>query len=343
MKTMTAHSDEAFAKTLSHAEAYRKLGYQPLPSKMNIKGPLLATFADYWDKPLPENVYTLAAWKTTNIQLMTGRHWKLCVVDLDGPEAKEVWIAMVKHFGGCPRTWVAATGGGGFHFYFTVPDYLDECPSRRLWGVWDTWAGTNPMKPGGDAKGNWQKHKEIRILGDNALVIAPPSVHVESGKSYDWITGPEHMLRPAEAPGWLMRMPAILNPACVEAFTPAAFASNGPGKPSGASYRRDDVLAAIPSKIDVAREWGLRIASGGPNPKGWWTVHAIDRPDATASASFHDLDGVYWESRDGVKLSYFDLAVALNAFTTWQECRDALGDRFLKRATPARIRPPTRE
>jgi hypothetical protein len=52
---------------------------------MNIKGPALATYADYWDKPLPDWVYD--DWNTTNIQIMTGAHWKLCVVDCDGDEA----------------------------------------------------------------------------------------------------------------------------------------------------------------------------------------------------------------------------------------------------------------
>jgi hypothetical protein len=65
------------------------------------------------------------------------------------------------------------------------------------------------------------------------------------------------------------------------------------------------------------------------NPKGWWSCHAIDREDATPSASIHEESGVYTEQRDGRKLPLFDLGVALGRYGSWEECKNDLGARFL--------------
>lgn len=341
---MTAHSD-AIARALRCAQGYRSLGYQPLPSKMDVKGPMLPSFAEFWDRPLPDWHYRADEWKTTNIQLMTGCRWKLMVVDCDGDEAIRVWERMMAHHGGAPETWVSRTGGGGLHFYYAVPDWLDACPSRRLWGVWDTWAGTQESKPGSPMKGDWQKHKEVRVLGDQALVIAPPSIHVETGKPYHFQFGPDRMKAPAPAPGWLLKMPEIKRPECVEKYAPPSFPTEGPRIAPGAFFRREEVLAAIPSPIDVVRSWGVRVASSGPDGKGWWKVHAFDRDDDRASCQFHDRDAVFWDGREKTTLSLFDLGVAMNHFTTWQECRDALGAQFItgkRPSSPPRRRPPAR-
>jgi hypothetical protein len=61
-------------RAIKVARFFRAQGFNPLPSRMNIKGPALATYADYWDKPLPDWVFT--DWNTTNIQVMTGTHWR---------------------------------------------------------------------------------------------------------------------------------------------------------------------------------------------------------------------------------------------------------------------------
>jgi hypothetical protein len=309
------------------ARFFRAQGYNALPSRMNIKGPALASYADYWEKPLPDSVYD--EWATTNIQVMTGARWKLCVVDCDGEEAIDVWRQMLHHYGTVAETWTARTGSGGLHFYFAVPAWLDECPSRRLWGVWDTWAGTKH-------EGDWSKHKEVRLLADKALVIAPPSVHVTTGQRYHFLPtcGPKDFPRPMEAPDWLLNMPAIQKPQMFDeppAMKLARDPVKTPTRPAGEFWDRDEVLAAIRDKIGLARSWGLRLAVQKGNPKGWWSCHAIDREDATPSASIHEESGVYAELRDGRKLPFFDLAVALKAYPDWETAKNDLGARFCPR------------
>lgn len=61
--------------------------------------------------------------------------------------------------------------------------------------------------------------------------------------------------------------------------------------------------------------------------------HAIDREHDTPSASFSPDSGVYAEMRDGVRLSFFDLAVALGAYPDWQTAKSDLASRYL--GTPA--------
>jgi hypothetical protein len=132
-------------------------------------------------------------------------------------------------------------------------------------------------------------------------------------------------------------MPAIVAPRTVEnvpTSTLKLMPLESPIRPAGAFYSRDEVLAAVADKIALARSWGLRIASQGPNVKGWFRCHALDRDDDHPSASIHHETGVFIDLRDSVVLPFFDLAVALGQYPTWQECKDDLAARFL----PARTR-----
>jgi hypothetical protein len=332
---MTTRSRRDIERALRCARRYRDLGYNPLPSKRDDKRPDLDSFCEFWREPIPDSVFD--EWRAPNIQLMCGAQpWRLMVVDCDGDGSERVWAAMRIHHGHIDEpTWKVETGGGGIHTYYRLPPRLDACPSRRLWGLWDTWAATDTAKPGSPPKGNWLRHREVRILGDGALVVAPPSIHVETGRRYRFLPGhgPNDVERPALAPDWLIEFPAAIPPQTETPMIapPATAPRKAPGRPLGTFYRREEVLAAIKDKAAVARRWGLRIVARKENPNGWYACKAIDRPDDNPSASFHGRDGVYWESRDGVRLSLFDLAVALNAYETWQDARDALGHEFIGR------------
>ncbi|MBX6315913.1 MAG: bifunctional DNA primase/polymerase [Isosphaeraceae bacterium] len=310
-----------FERALRCARHFRSLGYNPLPSKMDVKGPALGTYAEFWEAPLPDSVFE--DWRTGNIQLMCGCRWRLGVVDCDGPEAIATFEAMATERGALPPTWVSQTGGGGLHVYFGLPEFLDELPSKRLWGLWDPWLG------------DWVKHREIRLLADKSLVIAPPSIHVKTNVRYEFRVGssPREIPRPAMIPDWILRLPEVVRPKCVRDDPPVRLARTHTS-PSGLRYRREDVLAAIPDKLAVARSWGLKVASRHENAAGFVRCHSVLREhDETASASFKPSDGFYSEKGEGVTLSLFDLGALIGGYSSWQECRDALGDQF--RARPA--------
>lgn len=321
-----------FARAKKCVDHYRRLGLCPLPSRMDIKGPWLTTFAEHYQGvPVPEHVYDDKTWRTTNIQILTGTTsptpTKVIVVDLDGPEAIDAWGKITAAHGYVPnKGWVGLTGGGGQHRYFLLSPGMPECPSGIIWGLYDTW--------GEDGKGKWARHKEIRILADNNLVIAPPSIHVDPPyKRYEFAPPDPNSYRlPEPAPDWLLGMTRLMAPRFTEPK------KVDPPKPyvrtSDRWYTREEVIEALADqKLNIAtNEWGLVTKQEIPNLNGWVSCFVPGREDprySRPSGSFHYLDGTFQDRKDLTSISFFDLGVMLGKFATWQECRDALGDRFI--------------
>ncbi|MGC1276399.1 MAG: DUF3987 domain-containing protein [Planctomycetaceae bacterium] len=98
-----------------------------------------------------------------------------------------------------------------------------------------------------------------------------------------------------------------------------------------------DILA----RLDLAAEavaLGLRFA-GNANGDGWRQCHAIDRDDRTPSATFNAATGHYRDhGGDGVGLSFFDLAAALDpaGFPDWRAAKDHFRSLAFPEATNGR-------
>ena len=304
---------------------FRRIGLVPLPSREDRKGPALSNYSKHWTEPVPESVYE--HWSTRNVQLITGTKspgsMKIAVIDCDGAGTPEKWKQMCEANGHEPAGgWVALTGSGGYHLYYRLPDSLDLCTSRRLWGLWDTF--------GSDGKGDWAKHQEIRLLADQALVIAPPSIHVGTGQPYRFLKGAGPKDRElGEVPAWILRMPAA-SPCPARPAVPQIPRTNQPK--SAWMVSREEVLARIPDKISLARTWGLRLVGAGPNGAGWQACHAAGRVDKQPSGRI-SIHGVYQDRRDSdpnsTCLSLFDLGVLLGQFATWQECCERCAQTFV--------------
>lgn len=312
---------------------YRKLGLCPLPSRTDRKGPSLDTYAAHFGAtPVDEDVYE--GMRTPNVQIITGAKSptvnKIVVVDCDGEGSLDVWMTMCRERSFNPSTaWITRTGSGGHHFYFSLPLSVASCPGGMLWGLWDTFGGV-------DHKGAWAKHKEVRILGDNALVVAPPSIHVETGVRYafDASANPKRLRLPGLAPQWLLDFPRLSGSVRCYPDPPRPRLPAGPIWPrSSRHYRREEVLDAIGDrKLSVAKSWGLVTASDTPNPMGWVSCYVPGREDpprSNPSGSFHFHDGTMQDRRCLSSISLFDLGVTLGHYGTWTDCRDALGDHFI--------------
>lgn len=288
--------------TRKWAAFYRSRGLNPLPSRMDAKRPMVR-FADYWDNPFP--VAQFDRQRTTNIQVMTGRHWRLLVIDLDGAAAWDEW----RRWGSYAPTWMTHSGGDGRHLWFRLPaDYPDPLPKATLWQ--------------GDGK-----HIAIERLCDKSLIVAPPSIHPETGQRYTFFNqycSPKKIPMPAICPAWVLGLRPVeeASPkASIGSFLlPARVATHS-------TFGRTEVLDAIPDKIGLARSWGVRIA-GGTGQSGWTPCHAIDREDIKPSAAIHYRTGYYVDRGSGSKLSLFDLGIKLGVYQDFHHAISDLGARY---------------
>lgn len=144
---------------LKLAREYRQLGWCPIP--LDGKKP-----RNKW-KRYQEQQSTIDQCKIwwregqkANIGIVTGAISNLAVVDVDGPEG----MASLKQAGiTLPDTVTVETGGGGWHYYY-----------RNTGGQAKTRAGI-------------LDHVDIRAEGGQ--VVAPPSIHPETGKAYRFADG----------------------------------------------------------------------------------------------------------------------------------------------------------
>lgn len=299
------------------AAFYRSLGYQPLPSASDRKKPLIR-FADAWERKLDGDPFEKFE-DCTNIQVMTGRFWNLAVIDLDGEDAIARWGMLARGQRRNPRTWETASGGGGRHLWYSLPDGLPETRKRLLWGVWD--------EAENDGKGGWVRRKAIEFLCDRSLVVAPPSIHPKTGRVYRFLPGrsPREVARPAPIPGWVLDLPEVHAPRPEP--EPVITPIRPPYRPAAGNVRKEDVLAAVHPKAAVARSWGLRFASQPLQSDGWVSVHDFNRKDEHASARFNVDDGRFWRPGEKIR-SLFDLGVELGVFRTWLDCKHSLAVEF---------------
>lgn len=287
-------ADQANAREL--AEFYRLRGFQPLPSSPREKRPL-CRYAEYWEREAPADLWD--HYKTSNIQVMTGRHWRLLVIDLDGPEAIERWSQL----GRTPRTWITHSGGGGRHLWFRLPAAYPHKLSKAF-----LWIGEG-------------KHSAIERLCDLSLVMAPPSIHPRTGERYRFLDryhSPLSLSLPADCPDWVLRLRPLAHSGCVApSVTQAArFAHDRPCTPRP----RASAPPSTVMPVALAKSWGIRF-TGKVSRTGWAECHAFDRDDEKPSAAIHTEHGGYCDLGSGTKLSLAQLGVALRQFDS---IKDAL-------------------
>jgi hypothetical protein len=130
-----------------------------------------------------------ARWPEANIGLCTGSAAGFWVLDLDikdGRNGNESLDALEAEHGATPETLTIRTGSGGLHAYFATP------PDREV-------RNRSNVRPG------------IDVRGDGGYVVAPPSIHPETGVLYEVLISRRVPI--AEAPPWLLELVAPIKPA----------------------------------------------------------------------------------------------------------------------------------
>lgn len=124
-----------------------------------------------------------AATPDANVGLATGPASGFWVLDVDPRSGGDISLdQLTQSNGSLPDTVLGLTGGGGQHFLFQLHVSLDAIKWKSI-------------AQGLDAKGH------------NGYIVAPPSVHPETGREYAW----ESSSRPgeleiAQSPVWLLHL-----------------------------------------------------------------------------------------------------------------------------------------
>ena len=129
----------------------------------------------------------LRRFRDYNIGLVTGANsdgYAGLALDVDVKHGGLEALALLEaEHGELPATWTCQSGGGGRHYYFAFPEGLDlKCKTGSL--------------PDG-----------LDVRGKSGVLVAPPSVHPDTGMPYTWVEGrAPGDLEQAAIPSWLLAM-----------------------------------------------------------------------------------------------------------------------------------------
>ena len=156
---------------LDAALLYASMGWPVFPLIPRDKKPAIKG----WQSQATTDEPTIRQWWTQNpnynVGIKTGDG--LCVIDVDDKPDKHPVLGsdMLRDWelehGEISETCCAKTGTGGMHYYFNVGDtYISGCESETIF---------------------------IDLRCDGNLIVAPPSIHPDTGKRYEWDISPEDM------------------------------------------------------------------------------------------------------------------------------------------------------
>ncbi len=144
------------------ALAYARHGWQVIP----LNGKIPRTEYGYKDATTDPGIIEAwwNKWPDANVGIVTGAVSGLVVLDVDrhGEDGMKTLADLEREYGSIPSTLQVKTGGGGIHYYFRYPKE-GKAPCRTR------------IYPG------------IDIKGDGGYVVAPPSLHPDTHRPYEWI------------------------------------------------------------------------------------------------------------------------------------------------------------
>lgn len=163
---------------LDNALKYAQRGWCVMPMKTGTKGGFILKD---WGNTASDDENQVRDWwgeyPNRNIAIVTGERSGFWVLDIDvkdGAPGLESMAELVKQYGELPKTLVARTATGGWHYFFKMPNF--------------NFRNTTAFRPGLDSRAN------------GGCVIAAPS-RLYNGTSYQWQNWGQEIV---EAPDWLI-------------------------------------------------------------------------------------------------------------------------------------------
>jgi hypothetical protein len=151
-------------------------GWCVIPAQPRGKKPLIEWRRFIDRRPTSQEVEAWwAKWPDANVVIVTGRVSGLVVVDVDVKRGADPAKAYEQY----PTGLASRTGGGGAHLFYAYPEGVEHVPNRV-------------GKDGFD------------VRADGGYVVAPPSIHPDTGRAYAWVSQEE----PGECPEWVLAPPA---------------------------------------------------------------------------------------------------------------------------------------
>ena len=150
--------------TVDWALRYVGLGWRVVPIKPGTKRPPM----DDWGEAASDDPEIVRNWftglyRTHGVGVATGARSGMWVLDVDPAHGgRETLAALIEQYGPLPETASVLTGGGGWHFYYLQPAGMRVPLSKGKLG------------PG------------IDVRGDGGQVVAPPTIHPDTGEPYRW-------------------------------------------------------------------------------------------------------------------------------------------------------------
>lgn len=155
---------------LQIAKEYLAAGLSVVPARRDSKAPALTEWKQYQiNKPAE---WELERWfkpeNNFNIGCICGQvSGGLIVIDIDiDPTKPHILEALLKTHP-LPETATVKTGSDKFHYYYLVPEGMEIRPDVKIFGNDSPW--------------------QVDIRTDGAFCVMPPSIHVKTGKPYEWI------------------------------------------------------------------------------------------------------------------------------------------------------------
>jgi hypothetical protein len=159
---------------LAAALAYAEAGLPVLPLAGKVPRTSNGLTGASTDAELVREWWT--RWPGANVGIRTGPDSNLLVLDVDMPKGPASLKKLTDEHGALPETPQVVTGTGGRHHWFAYPENGARNSAGKLGDGLDT-------------------------RGEGGYVVAPPSVHPETGKPYLWV---QARIARAGPPAWLL-------------------------------------------------------------------------------------------------------------------------------------------
>lgn len=211
-----------------------------------------------------------------NVGIATGAQSNIFVVDVDPRSGGEESIdTLFSRHGRFPSTWTDITGSGGTHYYFRYPAFKV--------------GNSAGLYPG------------IDIRGDGGQVVAPPSIHPDTGRRYMWDGIEDPSSEPlAEAPLWLLEL--LAPKVAKEHFSVAAKI------PHGVQHH------TLVSLAGAMRRLGLTAEEIAP------TLQRVNASRCEQPGPVHNIDKI---AQSVMRYQPHDKAIYNQASTLWRLTREA--------------------